>query len=63
MDSPENGYWITESTTYKIFAESEEEAREIWNRYWCDGEHPSTLDMKIKDGDVEADWNWTREDK
>ena len=62
MDSPENGYWITESTTYKIFAESEEQAREIWNRYWCDGEDLSTLDMKIKDGDVEADWNWMRED-
>jgi hypothetical protein len=62
MDSPENGYWITESTTYKIFAESEEEARKIWNRYWCDGEEPSTLDMKIKDGEVEADWMWMRED-
>ena len=60
MDSPENGYWITESTTYKIFAESEEQARDIWNRYWCDGEDPSTLDMKIKGGDVEADWNWER---
>jgi hypothetical protein len=55
-----DGYWITESTTYKIFAESEEQACEIWNRYWCDGEDPSTLDMKIKDGDVEADWDWTR---
>lgn len=54
------GYWITESTTYKIFAESEEEARAIWNRYWCDGEDPSTLDMKIKDGDVEADWEWQK---
>ena len=55
-----DGYWITESTTYKIFAESEEQACEIWNRYWCDGEDPSTLDMKIKDGDIEADWDWTR---
>jgi hypothetical protein len=61
MDSPENGYWITESTTYKIFADSEEEAREIWNRYWLHGQDMSA-NMKIKDGDVEADWNWEMED-
>lgn len=54
------GYWITESTTYKIFAESEEEARDIWNKYWCEGEDPSTLDMKIKYGDVEAEWEWQK---
>jgi len=61
MDSPENGYWITESTTYKIFADSEEEAREIWNRYWLHGQDMSA-NMKIKGGDVEADWNWEMED-
>lgn len=58
MDSAENGWWITESTTYKIFAKTEEEAREIWNKYYCDGESPDTLDMKAKSFDVEADWNW-----
>jgi hypothetical protein len=62
MNTPENGYWITESTTYKIFANSEEEARLIWNRYWCDGEPLSSLNVKIKDGNIEADWQWTREE-
>jgi hypothetical protein len=62
MDSPVTGYWITEYTTYKIFADSEREARTIWNRYWCDGVPAGELDMSIKDGGVEADWSWTRED-
>lgn len=53
-----NGYWITESTTWKIFAESEDQAREIWQRYWRDGERWEELDMKPKDGSVEADWSW-----
>jgi hypothetical protein len=55
-------FWITESITYKIYAESEEQAREIWNKYWCDGEDVSTLDMKFKGAEVDADWDWTRND-
>jgi hypothetical protein len=62
-DNPENGYWITEYTTYKIFANSEDEARVIWNKYWCDGEEIATLDIKVKDGGVDADWVWEREAK
>lgn len=58
MDSAENGWWITETTTYKIHAESEEEARAIWQKYWADGTDPYALPMKIKDSGVEADWNW-----
>jgi hypothetical protein len=52
------GYWITESTTYKIFAESEEEARDIWNKYWNEGVAWTELPMNVKDGGVEADWEW-----
>lgn len=55
-------YWITESTTYKIYAHSEEQARATWNKYWCDGADISELDMEVKGGDVEADWNWEREE-
>ena len=62
MNTPDTGYWVTEYTTYKIIANSEEEARKIWNEYWCDGVNPGMLDMKIKDGGVEADWNWLRQD-
>ena len=53
-----DSYWISETLTYKIFAESEEEARKIWNRYWIDGEDINNLDVKLKGVDVEADWNW-----
>lgn len=52
------GYWITESTTYKIFAESEEEARDIWDKYWTEGVPWTELPMNVKDGDVEAEWEW-----
>ena len=62
VNTPENGYWITEYTMYKIFADSEEEARTIWNKYWCDGEEIVTLPMTVKDGGVEAEWSWIRED-
>ena len=62
MNNAGNGWWITEYTTYKIFAETEEEARREWNRYWCDGEEIYNLDITLKDGGVEADWSWTRED-
>jgi len=62
MNNPENGYWITQYTTYKIFADSEAEARLIWNKYWCDGEEIADLDISLKDGGVEADWSWTREE-
>ncbi len=62
MNNAENGWWITEYTTYKIFAETEEKARRIWNRYWCDGEEIATLDISLKDGGVEADWQWMREE-
>ena len=54
------GYWITESTTYKIFAESEEEARDIWDKYWTEGVAWTELPMNIKDGGVEADWEWQK---
>ena len=56
-----SGFWITESVTYKIIADTEEEARDIWNKYWSDGEDPMLLDMKIKAADVDADWNWERD--
>jgi len=58
IDSKDNGWWITESTTWKIFADTEEEARTIWHAYYGEGKDPNTLDMKLKDGDVEADWQY-----
>lgn len=54
------GYWITESTTYKIFAESEEEARDIWDKYWTEGVPWTELPMNVKDGGVEAEWEWQK---
>jgi hypothetical protein len=57
-----SSFWITESLTYKIYADSEEQAREIWNKYWCDGEDISTLDMWLKNSDVDADWDWARKE-
>ena len=57
-----NDFWVTECVTYKIYADSEEQAREIWNKYWCDGEDISTLDMKFKEATVEADCDWTRDE-
>lgn len=58
MNTSENGYWITESITYKIFADSEKEARTIWHKYWTEGEPVESLPIKIKDGGAEADWDW-----
>jgi hypothetical protein len=58
----EDTYYITETTTWKVYAESEEQARKIWNEYWCDGVEPSQLVMKLADNSVEADWQWTREE-
>lgn len=52
-----DGYWITESVTWKIYAESEAEARAIWLRYVETGESEG-LDMKCKDMEIEADWEW-----
>jgi hypothetical protein len=57
-----DGYWITESTTYKIFAESEEQAREVWRKYWLEGINSGQLPMKAKSFDVEADWQWEEEE-
>ena len=58
IDSKDNGWWITESTTWKIFADTEEEAGAIWHAYYSEGKDPNVLDMKLKDGDVEADWQY-----
>jgi len=55
------GYWITESTTYKIHAETEGEARKIWLKHWDEGVSWTQLPMAIKDGSVEADWDWQGE--
>lgn len=57
-DNPDNGYWITESTTWKIHANSEAEAAQIWAKYWEHGIAWTELPMSLKDGGVEADWNW-----
>ena len=56
------GWWITESTTYKIHADSEEEARAIWLKHWDEGVSWTDLPMAIKDGGVEADWKWMEEE-
>ena len=63
MNNAENGWWITEYTTYKIFAATEADARRIWNKYWRDGEEIFTLDISVKDGGVEADWDWEEDDE
>lgn len=58
LDNAENGYWISEVVTWKIYAGSEAEARAIWQRYWNEGESPENLDMNAKNVEVEADWDW-----
>jgi hypothetical protein len=50
-----NDYWVTESNTWKIYANTEAEAREIWNKF-CNGTPAAQLDMKLKDITVDADW-------
>lgn len=48
-------FWVTESNTYKIYADSVEEAKEIWDKY-CNGTSSAELPMKLKDVTVDADW-------
>lgn len=55
------GWWITESTTWNIHADSEAEAREIWLKHWDEGVAWTELPMSPRDGSVEADWNWEGE--
>ena len=53
----DNAYWITESITYAVYAESEEQARKEWAKYMATGE-TSDLNIKMKGCDIEADWRW-----
>ena len=48
-------FWVTESNTYKIYADSVDEAKEIWNKY-CNGTPSSELPMKLKAVELDADW-------
>lgn len=50
-----NDYWVSETNVWKIYADTEEEAKEIWQKY-CDGVPSSELDMKLKGCLVDADW-------
>lgn len=50
-------YWVTETMTWKIYADSEDEARNIWRRYQ-EGESWGVLDMKLKGVDTEGDWDF-----
>jgi hypothetical protein len=58
-----NGYWITEFTTYKITADSEAEAAKVWQQFWDEGKPWTELPMSVKDGGVEADWDWEQTDE
>jgi hypothetical protein len=60
-----NNYWITEYTTWKIYADSKAEARAIWSKYCNEGVSWTELEMKPieagpeADWDVEADYDWS----
>jgi len=49
-------WWVTEYATWKIFANTEEEAKKIWHAYAVEGTPAVELDMKLKYNDVESDW-------
>jgi uncharacterized protein YcnI len=51
-----DAWWVTESTTWKIYADSEDEAKEKWRKYFHEGQDPDELDMTAKDGGYDADW-------
>lgn len=49
-------FWVTEILTWKIYADSQEEAKKIWEQYQETGEAPSA-NMKLKDYDIDPDWD------
>jgi hypothetical protein len=51
-----NSYWVSVNTTWKIYAETPEEASEKFRRYYEGGEDPDTLDMVPKSTDIDSDW-------
>lgn len=48
-------YWVSEVLTWKIYADTQEEAQRIWRAY-LDGEAPDTGVMKLKGIEHETDW-------
>lgn len=50
-----NDYWVSETNTYKIYADSLDEAKQIWEQF-CDGTPWTELPMKLKGIEVDADW-------
>ena len=49
-------YWVTVSTTWKIYADSEEEARRKFERHWFEGVSADELDMVAKATEIDSDW-------
>ena len=48
-----NTYMFTENTTYKLFAESQEEAEKIYDQ-WCKDD--TTYVMSVVDVETEKGW-------
>jgi len=47
-------FWVSETLVWKITAESEEEARRVWQSYLDDA--PDMSRMKLKSVEHETDW-------
>jgi len=52
-----NAYWATEAYTWKIYADTPEEARDKFERYVWKNEHPKKLDMKCKAVELTGEWS------
>jgi hypothetical protein len=50
-----NDYWVSETNVYKIYAETVDEAKQIWEQH-CNGTSSAELPIKLKGVEVDADW-------